>query len=82
MTQIAERKIFGRVFHYDIPKYLLMRTKHICDLQNRARSQSSAALTPGAQSYVVTVGGGSRGTRYSLILQRRKPPQFTYWTEI
>lgn len=55
MTKIAEHKIFGRVFHYDIPKYLLMRTKHICDLQNRACFQSSTALEPVLQIYIVMV---------------------------
>lgn len=44
MTKIAECNIFGRDFHYDIPKYLLVRTKHICDLQNIGCFQFSTAL--------------------------------------
>lgn len=44
MTKIAEHNIFGRDFHYDIPKYLLVRTKHICDLQNIGFFQFSTAL--------------------------------------
>lgn len=55
MTKTAEHKIFGRVFHYDIPKYLLMRTKHICDLQNRACFQPATALKPAVQIHMVVV---------------------------
>lgn len=44
ITKPAEHKVFGRVFHYGIPKYLLMRTKHICDLQNIGSLQVSTAL--------------------------------------
>lgn len=51
ITKIAEHKVFGRVFHYDIPKYLFMRTKHICDLQNIGCLQFSTALKGVLQIY-------------------------------
>lgn len=52
MTKIAEHKIFGSVFHCDIPKYLLMRTKHICDVQAGACSPSCTALQAGVWVYI------------------------------
>lgn len=44
--------MFGSVFHYDIPKYLLVRTKHICDLQTEACSPSPTALKAGVWVYI------------------------------